>query len=95
MKDEHSLMACSAIEHNAMLCFHAIAENASSPSVLYRPTLSIDGNQWCALYGEDLQSGVAGFGDSPGAAMSDFEKNWATPLPNSPGGIALAARVKP
>ena len=27
-------------------------------------TLSKDGDQWCALYGEDLQVGVAGFGET-------------------------------
>lgn len=47
------------------------------PSVLMRPAISLDGNQWCALYGENLQDGVAGFGDSPALAMSDFDKAWA------------------
>jgi hypothetical protein len=51
------------------------------PSVLYRPSLSVDGNQWCALYGENLQSGVAGFGDSPYLAMVNFNKNWYAKLP--------------
>ncbi|HEY0684695.1 MAG TPA: hypothetical protein VGD45_20330 [Steroidobacter sp.] len=46
------------------------------PSVLYRPALSIDGDHWCALYGENLQDGVAGFGKSPAAAMTDFDVNW-------------------
>lgn len=32
-------------------------------------TLQRDGNQWCALFGEDLQVGVAGFGDSPHEAI--------------------------
>ena len=47
------------------------------PSVLYRPALTLDGSQWCALYGENLQDGVAGFGDSPAAAMADFDRNFA------------------
>lgn len=56
---------------------HRVAgEQAQRPSVLYRPGLSIDGNQWCALYGENLQDGVTGFGDSPAAAMLDFDANW-------------------
>ena len=46
------------------------------PSVLYRPKLYIDGNMWCALYGDDIQSGVCGFGKSPGKAMDDFNRNW-------------------
>ena len=28
-----------------------------------------DGDQWCALYGENLQEGVAGFGRTPAEAM--------------------------
>lgn len=50
------------------------------PSVLFRPTLSIDGNQWCALYGSNLQEGVAGFGDSPDLAMQDFDRHWTMPI---------------
>jgi hypothetical protein len=42
--------------------------------------ISIDGNQWCILYGENLQDGVAGFGDSPDAASYDFDRAWSTRL---------------
>lgn len=51
------------------------------PSILLKPAISIDGNQWCALYGDNLQDGVAGFGDSPAKAMVDFDKNWEKDLP--------------
>lgn len=51
-----------------------------TPSVLYRPSISIDGNQWCALYGENLLDGVVGFGDSPAEAMAAFDKEWAKKL---------------
>jgi hypothetical protein len=50
------------------------------PSILLRPKIRIDGDQWCALYGEDLQDGVAGFGDSPDSAMRDFDKEWVKML---------------
>lgn len=46
------------------------------PSLLWKPRLFIDGNQWCALYGENLHAGVAGFGDTPDKAMGDFDLNW-------------------
>lgn len=46
------------------------------PSVLYRPTVEMDGSKWCALYGADLMHGIAGFGDTPAEAMADFDKNW-------------------
>ena len=32
-----------------------------------------DGNKWCFLWGENLQVGVAGFGDTPLEAMAAFE----------------------
>lgn len=64
-------MACVAQE------FTSVAYEQQRPSVLYRPNLSRDGNQWCALYGDDIQVGVAGFGDSPSKAMYDFDKNWS------------------
>lgn len=72
-------IAMNAICHAAEMAKAAIddaAQAASRPSVLYRPSLSIDGNQWCALYGENLQDGVAGFGSSPANAMADFDRNW-------------------
>ena len=47
------------------------------PSVLFRPTLSIDGDSWCALYGANIQEGVAGFGKSPSEAMYAFDAAWA------------------
>lgn len=33
---------------------------------------SIDGNKYCALVGDDLQIGLAGFGDSPLSALSEL-----------------------
>lgn len=51
------------------------------PFVLMRPRMFIDGNQWCALYGENLQDGVAGFGTSPAAASEDFDRAWYEKLP--------------
>jgi hypothetical protein len=52
----------------------------SRPSTIFRPNISIDGDQWCALYGDNLQDGVAGFGDTPAAAMAEFDKAWHAPL---------------
>ena len=57
---------------------HHAATEAVRPSVLYRPTLMADGDEWCALYGPDLQVGVSGFGETPAAAMAAFDRAWAT-----------------
>lgn len=46
------------------------------PSVLYRPSIGRDGTKWCVLYGDDLVSGIAGWGDTAAEAMADFDKNW-------------------
>ena len=35
-----------------------------------------DGNQWCFLYGDDIQCGVAGVGNSVNDAAIDFSKSW-------------------
>ena len=79
LSDEYQSLAANAICHEARMAGVSIQDAAAHyerPSVLYRPKLSVDGNQWCALYGDDLRSGVAGFGDSPNDAMYDFDKNW-------------------
>ena len=34
-----------------------------------------DGNQWCFLYGENIQEGVCGFGDTIRDAAIDFYNN--------------------
>lgn len=76
---QHQDHAVSMIDHWAHMAKEAINVAASEymrPSVIYKPKLTIDGNKWCALYGDNLQDGVAGFGDSPALAMCDFDDNW-------------------
>lgn len=34
--------------------------------------ISLDGNSYCALVGENLQEGIAGFGDTPLQALSNL-----------------------
>ncbi len=53
-------------------------EATAAPHVLMRPSLTRDGNMWCALYGENLMEGVAGFGETPRKACLDFDKNWTS-----------------
>lgn len=61
---------------------YAAACELRRPCIQFRPRIFRDGNQWCALYGDNLQDGVAGFGDSPELAMWDFDRAWATKLPH-------------
>ena len=79
LNETYQSMAANAIVNAAEKASYEIqvaAAHYTSPSVVWRPKLIRDGNQWCALHGDDLQSGVAGFGDSPQAAMFDFDKEW-------------------
>lgn len=41
------------------------------------PTFTLDGDEWCALYGEDLVAGVAGFGATLIEALVNFEREWS------------------
>lgn len=74
-------------DHEALLCVAVAAQDVAlahqRPSVLYRPSLYPDGDQWCALYGANLQEGVAGFGDTPAAAMAAFDVAWQS-APSAP-----------
>ena len=53
------------------------------PTVTMRPKVYLDGNSWCALYGESPQEGVAGFGKSPAEACEAFDKAWYSKEPRS------------
>lgn len=64
------------MRQHAQEAIYMIADAMQRPSVLYRPTISLDGDCYCALYGEDLMSGCAGFGKTMAEAMTDFDKNW-------------------
>lgn len=82
MTNEDSRMAASAICHAADMAKAAWQEAAweyQRPSVVFKPALSKDGNMWCALFGENLQEGVAGFGATPAKAMWSFDQAWNDP----------------
>jgi hypothetical protein len=61
---------------NLSMDMKLICEQQMRPSTLYKPRVYPDGNMWCALYGENIQEGVTGFGKSPELAMLDFDDNW-------------------
>ena len=42
--------------------------------------LSLDGNAWCVLLGENLQVGTCGFGDTPAEALASFIKQLLIPI---------------
>ena len=66
----------SYLHDHAQQELYSVSRAMQAPHVLMRPSIGLDGNQWCALYGENLQDGVAGFGDTPALAMAAFDKAW-------------------
>ena len=70
----------SQMYHQAGCDAQRTEEERQRPSVLFRPSLSLDGAQWCALYGANIQDGVAGLGESPDAAMRAFDRAWGAKL---------------
>lgn len=54
-------------------CAQSIASYHASWAAVMKPALSKDGNMWCALHGDNLQVGVAGFGSTPALALAAFE----------------------
>ena len=88
MDEEYQRMTANSIAHEAFCAGQAWQQAAAAqerPSVLWKPSLFRDGNQWCALLGENIQEGVVGFGDSPDAAAWAFDEAWREKLPPAPG----------
>ena len=82
MTPQDSNMAANAICHATSMVqasFQDVAYEMMRPAVIFKPRLSKDGDQWCALFGDNLQVGVSGFGNTPADAMFDFDKNWNKP----------------
>lgn len=76
---EAEQMSASAICHAADMAKASWQEAAweyQRPSVVFKPVLSKDGDMWCALFGDNLQIGVAGFGPRPCDAMWAFDNAW-------------------
>lgn len=66
----------AGIEHQAAQEALRNEHERSRPFFLLTPRIYPNGNQWCCLYGDNLQEGVAGFGDTPHKASLDFDRNW-------------------
>jgi hypothetical protein len=64
------------VKGTMMECAIDVARSIMAPHLLYKASLSLDGNQWCWLYGDNLQEGIAGFGDTPAKAAIEFDRAW-------------------
>lgn len=79
MDFEHSAMVMQQMCNNSDLVRDrqlALIAEQSRPFMLLRPKLFPDGDQWCAIYGENLQEGVAAFGKTPEKASIQFDVEW-------------------
>jgi hypothetical protein len=59
-------------QFNAALLSQEAETKRMAPHVLLRPSILPDGTMWCALLGEDLMVGIAGFGETPELACQAF-----------------------
>lgn len=83
LNEEYQSMAANAICHAASMAGEEVRVSAaeySRPCVVFKPKLFIDGDKWCALYGDNLQDGVSAFGDTPAWAMWNFDDAWKAKL---------------
>ncbi len=64
------------LDVNAALSRMYAAEEGMRPTLIYKPRIYPDGDQWCALLGVNLQEGVCGFGETPDAACREFDLAW-------------------
>ncbi len=55
---------------------YTLACEKQRPFMLLKPRIFLDGDKWCALYGDNIQDGVAGFGKTPEKASLDFDNKW-------------------
>lgn len=82
MKEEYFLqIESSQRQHHEILLqsermYSATIESDFKLFSLLKPKLFLDGDKWCCLYGDNIQNGFAGFGDSPRESVVDFNSAW-------------------
>ncbi len=64
------------VEQHEMMCRADESHEYMRPFVLLKPHMAKDGNAWICLYGDNIQEGVCGIGNTPDEASRDFDKNW-------------------
>lgn len=46
---------------------------------MLKPEITIDGNQWCVLWGNMPEKYIVGFGDTPAQAIQNFVDSFFSP----------------
>ncbi len=77
-EDIQRQIASDAMHQNFLTGEHArmILSEQNDPYLLMKARLSKDGDQFCFLYGENIQEGIAGFGETPAKAALAFNREW-------------------
>lgn len=58
------------------ICGH-VHEGEQPPHAAEGAELTLDGDAYCVLAGENLQEGVTGFGATPEEACAAFDREWS------------------
>ena len=84
-KEELDKVESSQRQHYETMCFQekmfVITEQYEyNLFKMLKPKIFIDGDKYCVLYGENIQEGICGFGESPYKAILDFNREWNKPI---------------
>lgn len=73
MTDPNIAHAAWQVGNAAEVLANQIAGYHATWFSVLKPAVYKDGSMWCALYGDDLQVGISGFGETPAKALLAFE----------------------
>jgi hypothetical protein len=80
MTDYEQIESSQRQHHNEMRHYDEMAGQFQRQQLMHiselKPGFTKDGDEYCFLYGSNLQEGVAGFGKSPFDAAADFYNNF-------------------
>ena len=62
--------------HEIRTNLYEATRQLSSPARNFGARIFLDGSKWCCLLGDDIMSGVVGFGDTPEKAVLEFNRVW-------------------
>ena len=65
------------LEHQSRMSY-LVEQEELGKFALLKPRIFKDGDQWCVLYGADIQSGIVGFGETPLRAIWAWNKAWGS-----------------
>ena len=92
LSEVQQMNAVHEIGRQAGFAFENISWALTKPHVIYKVTPVPEGTSWMCLLGDNLQEGIAGFGDTPAEAAAAFDKAWETA--NTPAAMLAGKAAK-